>query len=114
MSSFVEFERQVVRALLRSHMPPDQIEELLDAASFVSCEHTGVGYFLTVRHSALPASRVVYSQPMMHGRAQDIECGFVVFLEGGELMLECHSWGDSPMPTDLRERPLAIHPAGKR
>ncbi len=108
VSSFVEFERQVVRALLRSHMPPDQIEALLDAATFVSCEHTGVGYFLTVRHPALPASRVVCSEPMIVGRAKDIECGFVVFLERGELTLECHPWGDSPLPADLGERPLAI------
>jgi len=108
---FVEFERQVLRALLRSHMPPNQIEELLASAAFVSCEHTGVGYFLTVRHPALPASRVVCSEPMIEGRAKDIECGFVAFLEGGELTLECHSWGNSPLPSDLRERPLAIHAA---
>lgn len=89
-------------------MPPDQIEDLLATASLVSCEHTAVGYFLTVHHPALPASRVVCNEPMIEGRAKDIECGFVVFLEGGELTLECHSWGDSPLPADLRERPLAI------
>jgi len=112
MSSFVEFERDVVRVLLHPHMPPGQIEDLLDSASLVSCEHTGAGYFLTVSHPALPHSRVVCSEPMILGRAQDIECGFVVFLEGGELTLECHSWGDAPLPADLRERPLAIQPVG--
>lgn len=108
MSSFVEFEREVVRALLRPHLRPDQIEGLLHAASFVSCEHTGVGYFLTVSHPALPISRVVCSAPMIRGRAEDLECGFVVFLEGGKLTLECHSLGDTPLPADLRARPLAI------
>jgi hypothetical protein len=107
VSSFVEFEREVLRVLLRSNMRPDQIEELLATASFVSCEHTG-GYFLTVQHPALPASRVVCNEPMIEGRAKDIECGFVVFLEGGELTLECHSGGDSTLPADLRERLLAI------
>jgi hypothetical protein len=87
----------------------DQIEELLVMASFVSCRHTGVGYFLTVRHAALPASRVVCHEPVIVGRTKDIECGFVAFLEGGELTLECHSWGDSPLPSDLRERALAIN-----
>lgn len=111
--SFVEFERQVLCALLRSHMRPDQIEHLLATASFVSCEHTGAGYFLTVRHPALPAARIVCSEPTIAGRADDIECGFVAFLEGGELTLECHSWGDSPLPPDLRERPLAIHTASE-
>jgi hypothetical protein len=92
-------------------MRPDQIEELLTTATFVSCEHTGVGYFLRVRHPAVPASRVVCSEPMIEGRDKDIECGFVVFLEGGELTLECYSWGDSPLPADLRERSLAIQSA---
>ena len=110
MSSFVEFERHVVRALLRSQMPPDQIEELLDSASFVSCEHTGRGYFLTVRHPAVPLSRVVCNEPMIDGRAPGIECGFIVFLEGGELTLECYSWADT-LPADLRERELAIDAA---
>ena len=93
-------------------MRPDQIEELLVTASFVSCEHTGFGYFLTVRHPALSASRVVCSEPMIEGRGKDIECGFVAFLEGGELTLECHSWGNLSLPFDLRERPLAIHAVG--
>jgi hypothetical protein len=111
VSSFVEFEREVVRLLLHPHMSPEQVEDLLDSASFVSCEHTDAGYFLTVSHHTLPHSRVVCSQPTILGRAQDIECGFVVFLEGGELTLECHSWGDAPLPADLRERPVAIQTA---
>jgi hypothetical protein len=111
VSPFVEFERQVLRILLRSHMRHEQIEELLADAAFVSCEHTGVGYFLTVRHLGLPASRVVCSEPMLQGRAKDIECGFVAFLEGGDLTLECHSWGDLSLPSDLRDRPLTIHAA---
>jgi hypothetical protein len=90
-------------------MRPEQIEELLANAAFVSREHTGVGYFLTVRHPGLPASRVVCSEPMVEGRAKDIECGFVAFLEGGKLTLECHSWGGSSLPADLRDRLLAIH-----
>jgi hypothetical protein len=108
VSSFVEFEREVVRALVRSHIPPEQLEELLDSASFVSYKHTGVGYFLTVRHPALPHSRIVCNKPMVVGRTQGIECGFVVFLGGGELLLECHSWGDEALPADLRERRLAV------
>jgi hypothetical protein len=92
-------------------MAPEQLEELLDSASFVSCEHTGVGYFLTVSHPALPHSRIVCDTPVVVGRTRGIECGFVVFLEGGELTLECHSWGDEPLPADLRERALAIQAA---
>ena len=108
-SPFVEYERQVLRKLLRSHMRPEQIEELLDAASFVSYEHTGVGYFVTVRHAVVPHGRVVCSQPLIEGRGAGIECGFVAFLEAGELVLECHSW--MRLPTDIRERPLAIRSA---
>jgi hypothetical protein len=111
VSSFVGFEREVVRVLLEPHMSPAQVEDLLDAASFVSCEYTDVGYFLTVSHPALPHSRLVCSEPTIFGRAPDVECGFVVFIDGGELTLECHSWGDEPVPADIRERSLTIEPS---
>jgi len=89
-------------------MPEKQIDSLLDSAKVVSCEHTDAGYFLTVRHPALPDERVVCGRPLVIGRADGIECGFVVFLEGGTLTLECHSWGDSSVPEYFRERQVEI------
>ena len=108
MSKFVDFEVKVVRALIGDHLNESQVAEVLESAIWVSHEHTGVGYFLTVRHPVLPVERIVCDQPRLSGAAIGIECGFVVFLEGRELCLECYSWNDEGIPEDIRERQIEI------
>ena len=109
MSEFKNFERKVVGYLLRGHLASEQVEAVLDSASLISCENTGLGYFLTVHHSGLPAKRVVCSEPTVSGRVGDYHCGFIVFLENHELMLECHSWGADVLPEDLRDRAVEVN-----
>jgi len=46
----------------------------------------------------------VLHEPIVVGEAEGVDCGLVVFVEDGELCLECHSWGDAPVPTDIRQR----------
>jgi hypothetical protein len=106
MSPFVDYEKAVLQALLGPHMSPTQIHNLVDSASMVSCEHTEVGYFLTVQHPALPSARLVCSEPSAIGLFEDVNCGFVIFIENGQLTLECHSWGDAAIPEDIRDRQM--------
>ena len=72
MSAFEEFEKEVVRVLLRPHMEPEEIAVVLESATQVSFEPTGAGYFLTVRHSCLPKERIVCSEPLLTGTGGDI------------------------------------------
>ena len=108
MSVFKDFEAKAVRSLVGSILSQTQLDSLLETASLVSYEHTGVGYFLTVRHSTVKSGRVVCDRPLIVGKTGDIECGFIVFLEGGTLMLECHSWGDEAVPENFREQRVEI------
>jgi hypothetical protein len=108
MSVFQEFERRVVRSLAASHMPRDAIDSVLRSAVLVSCDHTVGGYFLTVRHSLLADARSVWHTPLLVGRADNVQCGFVVLIENGELTLECHSWGNAGIPENFRDRHVAI------
>lgn len=110
MSAFKDFERKAVRMLAGSCMPDNQLDSLLDSADLVSYEYTGVGYFLTVRHSAVPftSKTVVWDRPVVIGRGGGIECGFLVFLENGTLTLECHSWGDDAFPEKFREQEVEV------
>jgi len=71
-------------------------------------EHTGVGYFATIRHPGIPAQRVVCSKPIVLGESDGIRSGFVVFLENNELTLECHSWGPEEVPETYREQDVQI------
>jgi hypothetical protein len=114
VSEFTGYEREVVRELVSPRLPEAQIIAVLDSASLVSYEHTGVGYFLTVRHSSLPNDRAVCNKPILIGSSDDYEFGFVVFLENGELTLECHSWGGASLPDDLRARDVRVRPASQK
>jgi len=108
MSVFKDFETKVIRLLVGKHLPESDIDEVLASSIVVKYEHTGVGYFLTVSHAVLPTERVVCDTPLLVGATSDVQCGFVVFLEGGELTLECHSWGDAAIAKDLRESHVEV------
>jgi len=108
MKSFTEFERQVVAILVAPHLPEDVVVAVLDSGAFVSYDYTGSGYYLTVRHPALPSARIVCDEPNMIGKSGDIVCGFLIFLQDGELTLECHTWGPRDVPEDFRERDVEI------
>ena len=113
MGVFSSYEGEVLHALLATRYDREQIEGVIKDARFVSLEHTGVGYFLTVAHPLIPAARAVCSDTTPQGRFQDVQCGFVLFLEQGELTFECFSYPgssnrDGVVPEDIRELPLAI------
>lgn len=108
MGGVREYERKVIRILTKDVLPPDVIDAVISAGEIVSYEHTGVGYFLTLRHARLPSERIVCDEPMVLGRANGIETGFVVFLENRQLMLECHSWGDDSIPETYRDEEVEI------
>lgn len=40
-----------------------------------------------------------------HGKEQ---CGFVIFLENGELLFECHTWGEVDLSESFREMNVQI------
>jgi hypothetical protein len=108
MKPFKQFERKVVKALVSSHLPGDEVEAVLDGATFVSYDYTGSGYYLTVRHPSLPSARMVCDAPLLKGTSGKIVSGFVAFLENGELTLECHTWGAVDVPEDFREREVDV------
>ena len=83
---------------------------LLESVELVSFEHTGFGYFLTVRHPALPQERRCCHEPFVSGYDGELGVGFVVYLGQRELMLECHALA-SPVPRDVRDRPLLVYSA---
>lgn len=108
MAIFKEFEWNVVEALTGSLLSHSLKSRLKDEAELVELSFTGCGYFLTVRHDELPATRIVCDQPMVIGDANGITTGFVVFLENYELTLECHSLDVDDVPEDYRERDVSV------
>jgi hypothetical protein len=56
----------------------------------------------------LPTERAVYSEPPVVGTAEDIQAGFLVFVENGELVLECHTWGAVELPAEFRDENVKV------
>ncbi len=65
---FREFEKQVLRILVMPRLGAEAVKSIEDEAAFVSYEHSGCGYFLTVRHHNVPKNRVVCDTPIVVGR----------------------------------------------
>jgi hypothetical protein len=108
MCMFKEYEREVLRILAAGVLSPEQLEVLMSEGEFVAYDYTGSGYFLSVRHDGLPMERVVCNEPLVTGSADGVTCGFVIFIEGGQLTIECHSWGDVNIPAGFRDSNVQI------
>jgi hypothetical protein len=109
--TFNDYEREVVATLLDGHLSGAVVESILAEAVLVSFEDTGAGYFLTAAHPDLPVERIACHEPVLIGTAGDLECGFVIFIENGELTLECHTWLGRGLPADFRSRDVRIERA---
>jgi hypothetical protein len=103
-----DFEKSVCELLLSGILQPFRITEIVNNAEFKDYEYTGSGYFIKISHPFLPQERIVCSKPTVFGRSDGIECGFVIFIENGELTLECHSWGERDVPADFRNRDVRV------
>ena len=104
----------MVRLLAGNHLPPDILEEVITTASFVDLDESGCGYFLTLKHPMLPKDRVVCSEPLVHGRAGDLTCGFVLFLEDGHLSAAGHALAARELARWVGERQLLLPAESRR
>lgn len=108
MSVFKPYEQKVLRLLANDYLSQPALEEIIQSASFVSCDYTGAGYFLTVCHSSIPEERRICSTPQVLGRTDDLLCGFVVFCEGNELTLEAHTFDDAVIREGFRDDDFVV------
>lgn len=102
------YEARVLGLLASNVLSPAQLEAVVREGEFTSYEYTGNGYFLTLRHSSLPIERLVCSSPTVRGHAAGVNCGFLIFIENGELTIECHSWGQTEMPEGFRDTDVEV------
>lgn len=101
------YECNVVDMLLKGRLSGSEITSI-KATHINGFEYTGAGYFVTIQHECLPASRRVVSEPTIYGYGEGYIVGFIIFFEHGELTIECHSYGESNPPITIRDLPLRI------
>jgi hypothetical protein len=105
-----DFEKKAIALLTFGLFTYADVLEISRDAELVSIEHTGAGYFLTIRHPWFSRERAVYDKLILMGKARGIQVGFLVFIENGELTLECHGWGADSVPKGIREMDVQVDP----
>lgn len=101
------FEVDVLSHLTAGVLSTEALLTAIRDGEEVGYEHTGVGYFYTLKHPGLPQDRQVLSRPLVLGEWNGVEASFVVFLESHQLMLECVTTDDS-LPVDYRLMPVVL------
>jgi len=107
MERLRQFEIRVLRILGASLLSEDDFAALAEIP-LASVEWTRSGYFATARHPVLPAYGNVQSMPMIVGTAGDAYVGFVAYVGGHEVTLECHVWGGQELPEGFRDEDVQI------
>lgn len=108
MAGLKDHEIQAIHLLTAGVFSPEQREAIIRDAKVTNYEYTGSGYFLTLRHPSFPQNRTVCNRPLIMGRYDKEQCGFVIFLENGELLFECHTWGEVDLSESFREMNVQI------
>jgi hypothetical protein len=108
MGHFKAFEIEVLRLLTAPALGTTAVEDIVLNAELVSYDYSGIGYFLTVKHPVVPIARTVFSTPTIIGSSGMTQCGFLVFVESGELMLECYIAGAVEISENFREQHIAV------
>lgn len=108
MSVFKKYEIKVLELLVSRVLSPQQVDAVVRDGTFVSYEYSGCGYFLTAAHPSLPKERTVCHQPIVMGHTESVDCGFVIFIENGELIIECHTLGAIDVPEGFRDMDVKI------
>jgi len=107
--SLQQFERDAITRLCVAVIDETALSRILAEAEVVDVDHTGVGYFLTLRHSELPTGKRTVDSPYLLGESGDVCVGFMVFLGDHELTLECFNLGTrDDVPLTVRELPLDL------
>lgn len=106
MSHFRAFEDEAFRLLGAATLGEALVATVCRDAEFVSFNHSGVGYFLTVRHHLLPKARVVLCQPVVLGQVGEVVGSFLAFAQDNELTLEYA--GTSDIPANVRDLPVKV------
>lgn len=107
MKPFHLFEEEILRLLTTPVLGATSVEIIVFSAELVNYEYSGVGYFVTVKHSVLPAAQIVISKPIVIGTVGKVQGGYLVFIKNGELMLECYSASPIEVPANFRD--LRVH-----
>jgi len=101
------YEIEVLELMLKGEFSSQEIDKICKS-EIKNYEFTGAGYFLQLRNEIFPINRKVISNPMIMGKGENHDVGFVLFMQNRTLTIECHSWGEGNPPESIRQEKLVI------
>ena len=102
------FETEVLRHLLQDRLAQNEWQVLLSGYKITNYDFTGAGYFLEVACSGIKLDKETIHQPFIKGNGNNLEVGFLLFVEGNNITIECHGWSDENLPDNFRRLDLQI------
>ena len=102
-----KYEIEVLEIMLSEKFNTDEINSIIKSP-VTDYHYTGSGYFVELSNDILPVDRLVISEPILFGIANEFNVGFVVYVENSKLALECHSWGIANPPENMRDKQIEI------
>jgi hypothetical protein len=109
----MNFEKEVIRILLRKTFSPGEISETIGSVNRATLEETGYGYYLTgyFQKEFPPDWDFCFHEPIVCGGTKENEMllGFVIYLRKTNILIEGHGWGDS-VEIGIRESILQVFP----
>ena len=104
----VGFEREAVAYLLNYSSQHAITPASLSACSVTSYKHTSSGYFIEFSRKDLLFEKKTWYEPVVFGRENGLEVGFILYTDVNSMTLECHSWGVTDVPVNVRELNLIV------
>ena len=102
------FERDAISCLLKKRIDCATIDTVLSACTISGYEFTKAGYYIQIFCKGWNLEKETIHKPLLIGKGQEIEVGFLLFTDGETLTLECHSWGEDDLLENIRHLELII------
>jgi hypothetical protein len=102
------FETEVLKHLLQNRLLQHEWQILLSDYGITNYAFTGAGYFLDIVCSRIKFEKETIHRPVIRGTASGVDVGFLLFVEGNSITIECHGWGDDDLPENIRDIEVQI------
>ena len=102
------YEILVLELMLKNKLDKKGLVNFFDDYEIYGFEYTGSGYFLQIRAANFNFKKETINKPILISENAEFNVGFLLFLDQNEIVLECHSWGESNPPENVRDLDLEI------
>jgi hypothetical protein len=103
-----QFETEVLQYLLQNRLEQSEWQALVNNYQITNYDFTGAGYFLDIVCSSIKFEKETIDCPIVIGTVNDLEVGFLLFVEENNITIECHGWSDENLPENIRNLEVSI------